>query len=72
MNGNITRVQLPEPGPGAFDIEGFARWAGVGRTSVFEEAKAGRLIVSKVGRRSIVTYANAKAWLNALPVRKVA
>jgi hypothetical protein len=73
----LPKTRAPRGGPptledGAFDLEGFERWAKIGRTQVFKEAKAGRLIVTKVGRRSIVTYANAKAWLASLPTRQVA
>jgi hypothetical protein len=64
---------LPADAVGMFRGEHeFCDWAGIGRTMFYEEAKAGRLIVSKIGRVTVVTFANARAWLNALPVRQVA
>jgi hypothetical protein len=74
--GSFSRQPVPRALPpdaiGSFELDEFGSWASVGRTTIYEEAKAGRLIVSKIGRKSIVTFANARAWLNALPVRQVA
>jgi hypothetical protein len=63
---------LPPDADGAFEIDEFGEWSGLGKTMTYAEAKVGRLIMTKVGRKSIITFANARAWLNALPVRKVA
>jgi excisionase family DNA binding protein len=51
----------------AFSIDDLAERAGVGRTFIYEEINAGRLIVTKAGRRSLVRAEDAKAWLDALP-----
>lgn len=53
---------------GAMSINDFCKWAGIGRSLAYEEIKAGRLETRKVGRRTIVTWVAAEAWLNALPV----
>jgi hypothetical protein len=52
---------------GAFPIPDFCRWAGIGRTTAFGEIKAGRLVVSKCGKRSLIRIADAEAWLKSLP-----
>lgn len=52
---------------GAFSIPEFCEWARIGRTMAFAEIKAGRLIVTKAGKRSLIRVADAEAWLNALP-----
>ena len=52
---------------GAFDIPGFCHWASIGRSNVYAEAAKGRLRLTKVGRKTLVTFEDAKAWLEALP-----
>ena len=51
----------------AYSIADLTRIAGVGRSFLYEEIKAGRLIVRKAGRRSLVLAADATAWLASLP-----
>ncbi len=51
----------------AYSIEEFARWHGIGRTTVYEEIKSGRLIARKVQSRTIITSEDAKVWRRALP-----
>ena len=41
--------------------------AGVGRTTIFAEMKAGRLPRRKVGRRTIILMADLHHWLKSLP-----
>ena len=48
-------------------IETFCRWAAIGRSLAYEKMKAGRLETRKVGRRTVITYAAAEAWLHDLP-----
>jgi hypothetical protein len=53
-----------------FDAEGinqFARRNAISRRQVYEEIRAGRLIASKVGSRTIITRENAAAWRRSLP-----
>jgi hypothetical protein len=52
---------------GAFSFPDFCQWAGIGRTRAYEEIKAGRLTVTKCGKRTLVRVDDAKAWLNSLP-----
>jgi hypothetical protein len=51
----------------AFSPDEFAKLVGVGRTTVFGEIKAGRLVAKKVGKRTIITCAEGRRWLAALP-----
>jgi hypothetical protein len=51
----------------AYSIQELSRLSGLGRTFLYEEIKAGRLIVSKAGRRSIVLHDDAANWLAGLP-----
>jgi hypothetical protein len=51
----------------AYSIDELSEMAGVGRSFLYEEVKAGHLVVTKAGRRSIVLHDDAVAWLTALP-----
>jgi hypothetical protein len=51
----------------ACSIAELSQMSGVGRSFLYEEIKARRLIVTKAGRRSIVLYNDALAWLTTLP-----
>jgi hypothetical protein len=51
----------------AYSIAELTEISGVGRSFLYEEIKAGRLVVKKAGRRSLVLYEDAKAWLTSLP-----
>jgi excisionase family DNA binding protein len=53
----------------AHSIADVAKITGVGRSFIYEEIKAGRLIVKKAGRRSLVFDADLKAWLASLPAK---
>ena len=50
----------------AYTVSEFQKATGLGRTRVYEEIKAGRLRLTKVGKRSIITTDDAHAWLQAL------
>jgi hypothetical protein len=52
---------------GAFSIPEFCAWVRIGRTMAFGEIKAGRLTVTKCGKRSLIRVSDAEAWLQALP-----
>lgn len=52
---------------GAMSVDGFCKWACIGRTKVYAEAKAGRLILRKIGAKTVILRADAEAWLRALP-----
>jgi hypothetical protein len=51
----------------AYSIQELSKLSGLGRTFLYDEIKAGRLIVSKAGRRSIVLHGDAANWLAGLP-----
>ena len=51
----------------AYSIDQLSEMAGVGRSFLYEEVKAGHLVLTKAGRRSIVLHDDAVAWLSKLP-----
>jgi hypothetical protein len=51
----------------AYSIAELTQISGVGRSFLYEEIKAGRLVVTKAGRRSLVLHGDAMAWLASLP-----
>jgi hypothetical protein len=51
----------------SYSIERLAKVCDVGRSLIYEEISAGRLIARKVGRRTIVRRSDAIRWLCALP-----
>ena len=51
----------------AYSIAELCDMAGVGRSFLYEEVKAGHLVVTKAGRRSSVLHDDAVAWLTTLP-----
>ncbi len=53
----------------AYSIGEVSDLTGVGRTTVFAEIKAGRLLVRKLGRRTLILDEDLRAWLAALPSR---
>jgi hypothetical protein len=52
---------------GAFTVSSFCDWAEISRSQVYVEAKIGRLRLTKCGRKTLITFEDAKAWLAALP-----
>lgn len=60
MNGTMNNT-------GAMSVNDFLAWASIGRTKFYEECAAGRLRIRKIGRKTVVTMADAQAWLDALP-----
>jgi excisionase family DNA binding protein len=53
----------------ALSVDEAAKAAGVGRTTLFEEIRRGRITARKVGRRTIITTDDLDAWLKSLPVK---
>jgi hypothetical protein len=51
----------------SYSLGEFARQNDIGLTTVRGEIKAGRLAARKVGRRTIITAEDAKAWQQQLP-----
>jgi predicted DNA-binding transcriptional regulator AlpA len=52
----------------ALSIKELIMISGVGRTSIYNEIKSGRLVVRKLGRRTVVLLADVHQWLAALPM----
>jgi hypothetical protein len=52
---------------GALTIEKFCRCYRVGRTVVYEEIGAGRLIARKRGSRTLIARDDARRWFRSLP-----
>ena len=53
----------------AFSIPELARAASLGRTSIYGEISAGRLVTTKIGRRTVILRQHALAWLDAAAAR---
>jgi hypothetical protein len=51
----------------AYSIDEICKMSGLGRTFLYEEIGAQRLIVTKAGRRSIVLHGDMMTWLAKLP-----
>lgn len=51
----------------AYSVEQFCLRYSIGRSSVYEEIKAGRLQIKKVGTRTLISHEEAARWFNALP-----
>ena len=51
----------------ALSISEVVKASGVGRTLVFAEIKAGRLLARKCGRRTVVLIGDLQNWLRAMP-----
>jgi excisionase family DNA binding protein len=56
----------------AWTVEEAAERANCSRATMFLEIKAGRLAARKMGRKTLILDADLKAFLQALPMRKVA
>jgi hypothetical protein len=52
----------------AYTIAEFAQLSRLGRSFIYQEIKAGRLIVRKAGRRSIILPDEGQAYLARLPI----
>lgn len=51
----------------SFSIREAAECSGVGRTMLYAEIKAGRLVARKMGRRTLIAEADLERWLYQLP-----
>jgi excisionase family DNA binding protein len=61
------RTSSGEDNLDALDIPAVCRRSGTGRSFVYEEIRAGRLIARKFGRLTRVLRADYQAWLAAAP-----
>jgi len=53
---------------GALSVSQFCEWASIGRTKFYQEVKEGRLVIRKIGNKTIVTMKDANFWLSNLPI----
>ena len=53
----------------AYSVENFGDSFSIGRSTIYEEIRSGRLKVRKAGARTLISHEDAMAWLNALPTR---
>ena len=53
----------------AYSIDDITKQVGIGRSFLFEEIKAGRLLVKKAGRRTLVSDAALREWLSNQPAK---
>jgi excisionase family DNA binding protein len=71
MNAN-PEISQREParhvGQRAMSIAQFSERYGLGRTTIYEEIKRGRLRARKCGKRTIITEDDAEDFLRSLPL----
>ena len=48
---------------GVMRLSEFHKWAGIVHTKTYDEVKKGRLKLTKIGGRTVITRANAREWL---------
>jgi hypothetical protein len=51
----------------ALGIREFCRRYSIGRTTLYSEIAAGRLIIKKLGTRSLIPIDSAEQWFDSLP-----
>ena len=68
---NVT-ISKPQEAVLSHGVESLPAKTGLGRTFLFGEIRLGRLKAVKAGRRTLVRDDDLRAYLGALPVRKVA
>jgi excisionase family DNA binding protein len=56
----------------AYSPDEAAKLAGIGRTFLFSEMKAGRLRARKAGARTLIEADDLKRWLASLPTKSTA
>lgn len=61
-------VTITPESRGALTVDEFCGWASIGRSKFYQEVNAGRITLRKIGRKSVITMADAVEWINSLPV----
>jgi len=73
MNHSPTSANdQPAATSGAMSVDEFCRWACIGRTKTYAEAKAGRLQLRKIGSKTVILRTDAEQWLRSLPTAPAA
>ena len=57
----------PTPNQSLLSIPDFTRAHAISRTQTYREMNEGRLVASKIGKRTVITAENAAAWRASLP-----
>ena len=57
--------------PFAVSINEACKWAGIGRSSIYQAIRRGELPIRKSGRRSLVLMADLQRWISELPTSDV-
>lgn len=52
---------------GLISVKEFLTWAGLSKTSFYNEINSGRLSARKIGRKTVITAEDAAAWRASLP-----
>ncbi|HLO75360.1 MAG TPA: helix-turn-helix domain-containing protein [Magnetospirillum sp.] len=63
MKELLAEMQLKD----GWTVEETAVWSGIGRTTLYKEIKAHRLIARKCGDRTIIRREEAIRWMASLP-----
>jgi hypothetical protein len=58
--------ELPQ-GQAFYSLEDFAKHHRIGLSTVYGEIRSGRLLARKIGRRTVIASADARAWTDQLP-----
>src|SRR5438045_3609961 len=68
--GKLAEGEVRFGGPlvGGLSVEEAARFLGIGRSLVFEEIKAGRLVARKGGRKTLLAFDGGVAYLPPVPI----
>jgi hypothetical protein len=53
---------------GAMTVSEFCSWARIGRTKLYAEVKAGRIVLRKIGSKSVILRSDGEVWLRSLPI----
>ena len=67
VTGRRSGAEEPVSGKRALTVDEFGQAYGPGRTTIYEEIKAGRLKALKFGRRTLIPRESADEWLASLP-----
>jgi excisionase family DNA binding protein len=63
---------MPDETPAnALSFKNAAKRSGVGRSTLYEAVKAGKLRSRKCGKRSLILVNDLEAWLHSLPENKL-
>lgn len=62
-----TKTTVPPDNEAAFSIAMFGKRYGIGRSTVYEEIRNGRLKLRKCGARSLILREDAERWAASLP-----